>query len=569
MAFGSIGSATPEIMSRKQKKKRGKLPAGGAGGGQETAEMISGGTATSSWENPFSKSLIEMEPATARTASAQADPIGTAQSSSAHGGAEEAMRQNHQLDAIPPAGNDFAPEPESGGFFSRLTRWWRGPGEALAIQIAPPETPRTVPARAHRSPAAPSAGATVELVKADSQEESTAPAAGRSPAEQVHAMLAMERVQLELEAVRRELQEERERSRGQIRQLETDRDMNRALAGRAAAEHDDLEGHTNVLRRSVAALERQLQEERATSATRLSTLAGERDEASAERLALQARVQSQETELQALRPQKLQLGEELKQSREAQSRLESLLERLKGDLDVLQAKAREAAEAAQGKLCDREAELERRNAAVEQARAERIRIEERAGLVQKALEVVEQQLREERDAAKAQMQRFESELGAARQQDSPERSQTTNSRMQRLESRWGDLKSRLLPKDRELQELRQQTEEFRLRIAELETALAETQTLASVSQYRDRSSGTQSAVLGTASPPLTAEGVEALYRQAMVPLTVLMASADLLMLARGLKPDLQQSAKEIKEQGQTLLEIIKSFTLPPEHHKTN
>jgi DNA repair exonuclease SbcCD ATPase subunit len=543
-------------MSRKNKKKRDKLPAGGAERGREAAETISGETRTSSFSNPFSKNLVKMEPATG-TSSGHTGSIRTAQSASV---------QEEPPDTVTSAGDELA---TAEGFFSRLARWWLGPTEAAAVQVTLPEPARTVSPEVHRLPATPSPNAPLEPARIDSQRESTASAAGRPSAEQVQAMLAVERVQLELDATRRELREERERLQERIRQLEADRDTNRALAGRAVAERDEIEGHTNVLRRSVTALERQLQEERATSATRLSSLGGERDEAAAERLALQARVQSQETELQALRLQKLQLEEELNQSRMTQSQIESLLERLKGDMDVAQAKAREATEAAQQDLRDMEAELTRRNAAAEQARAERLRIEEHASLLQKALDVTEQQLREEREANQAQIQRFEKELAAGRQQESSERSQAMTSRMHRLESRWEDLKSRILPKDRELQELRQQTEEFRAKIGELEAALAEAQTLTSISQYRDRSSATQSAALGTSSPPLTSEGVEALYRQAMVPLTVLMASADLLMLEPGLKPDLQQSAKDIREQGQALLDIIKSFTLPPEHLKTN
>jgi len=49
---------------------------------------------------------------------------------------------------------------------------------------------------------------------------------------------------------------------------------------------------------------------------------------------------------------------------------------------------------------------------------------------------------------------------------------------------------------------------------------------------------------------------------------VLMASADILMMNTKLDAKVLESLQEIKTQGQSLLDLIKSFTLPPEAKKS-
>ena len=51
-------------------------------------------------------------------------------------------------------------------------------------------------------------------------------------------------------------------------------------------------------------------------------------------------------------------------------------------------------------------------------------------------------------------------------------------------------------------------------------------------------------------------------------LTVLMASADIVLMNPKLDPKAKGSVQDIKTEGQALLELIKSYTLPPETKKT-
>ena len=55
----------------------------------------------------------------------------------------------------------------------------------------------------------------------------------------------------------------------------------------------------------------------------------------------------------------------------------------------------------------------------------------------------------------------------------------------------------------------------------------------------------------------------------MSKLTVLMASADIMLMNPRLEPAARESAQEIKTQGQSLLDLIKSYTLPPESQRSH
>ncbi|MBI3935302.1 MAG: hypothetical protein HY316_11490 [Acidobacteria bacterium] len=429
-----------------------------------------------------------------------------------------------------------------------------------------------------------------------------------SAVDRVHAVLMLERVLPELEEIKRQLQQEKESAQARIRDLENERDRIRAEAERARNDRGDIEGHTNVLRKSVAALERQLQEEKATAAKNAEEY--------------EARIRSFEDAIKNSRSPVSQLRAELEESQTQRERLESLLERSKGELETAQRQLQEEREAAQGRIRQLQSELARKGGASEQAISERARIEERAGLVQKALDVMEQQLREERESAAKQIQQLESELdqsraksaqletrvdtligelekgkgrsrkkGSAAEPESEEGStlttrsagriqalenelatassamsaerQSATTRISRLESRWENLKTRLLPKDREISDLRLQAEEFRAQIEALEAALAKSR------QEAPASSGEAAAgEAGSGLLPLSREAVEKLYHQSMGKLTVLMASADIVLMNPKLDPKTKGSIQDIKTEGQSLLELIKSYTLPPEVQKS-
>jgi chromosome segregation ATPase len=436
-----------------------------------------------------------------------------------------------------------------------------------------------------------------------------------SGAERVHAALRLDQLEEELEETKRTLQQEREKAQAKIRDLESERDRLRSEANHVQSGGGDLERHANVLRKSVTALERQLQEERET---------GAKNAEDADR-----KIQALEEALKNARSPVSQMRGDLEESHAHRERLESLVERYKGELEAAQHQVQELQEeqeAAQGKIRQFESELSRKSGVSDTAKIERARIEERAALVQKALDVMEQQLREEREASGKQIQQLEKERDQARaksaqhetrvatllrelesakgsgrskkkgQPAEPEPEEGTTlttrsegrvfslekelatstplalqgkqaaaTRISRLESRWEDLKSRLLPKDREITELRQQTEQFRAEVHRLEVALAEAQ-----QQKPDEGAPAESAPAPAGSlMALSADAVQTLYSQSMSKLTVLMASADIMMMNPKLEPKVKESMQEIKDQGQSLLDLIKSYTIPPDAPKSH
>lgn len=520
---------------------------------------------------------------------------------------EQTRRAADALESLPETERMTAPkrlseeQQESGGIIARLMRWWRGPSP-VTVRI-PSNPPGSMEAAELVSPP----GVVPEQAPAPvSAHASGTPISGPSSAvSQVHAALMVERLQSELEETRRQLQQERESAQAKVLELERERIQLRQEAERLQKERDGIEAHTNVLRKSVAALERQLQEERETAAKNIEEY--------------EARIRSFEESLKSSRAPVADLRAELEESRAQRDRLESLLERSRVELEVAQRQLREELDVAHGRIQQLESELSRKSGASDQAAAERARIEERASLVQKALEVMEQQLREEREESGRQIRQLEAELEQARAkamqletrvstligelekgktrsqkkgspEPEPEESttlttrtagriralekelasdttpvpadrQTTTTRISRLESRWEELKSRLLPKDKEIVELRHRVGELQGQVEELETALA-----AARQEPGEPADASPKEEARGGLLPLSKESVEALYTQSMGKLTVLMASADILMMNPKLDAKVQESLREIKGQGQALLELIKSYTLPPESH---
>jgi len=500
------------------------------------------------------------------------------------------------------SGASVAEDPPA-GLIARISRWWRGPSP-VRVPSNPPESlsPEKPPglARAAEPAARPIVSDPVPKVTS-----TTGPAADR-----VNMALRLDRALADLEAARHDLAQERERSQARIRDVEAERDQLRADSERARYGRSEVEGHTNMLRKSVTALERQLQEDRDTAAKNA-------EEA-------EARIHALEEALQNARAPASHLRGEMEDNRAQRDRLESLADRFKSELETAQRQLQEEREAAGSKIQQLESELARKSGATDTALAERTRIEERAALVQKALEVMEQQLREEREASSAQIRQLEAERDqnrakltqletragsliaeldrskgrsrkkAAEPETEPEESillttraearieklenelattgplglaekQTATTRISHLESRWEDLKARLLPKDREISELRQLTDQLRAEVQQLQAALAEArqQPAAAASVGGAEPAGSSSRLA------LTPDAVETLYHQAMSKLTVLMASADIMMMNPRMEPGARETAQEIKAQAQSLLDLIKSYTLPPEAQKSH
>ena len=118
--------------------------------------------------------------------------------------------------------------------------------------------------------------------------------------------------------------------------------------------------------------------------------------------------------------------------------------------------------------------------------------------------------------------------------------------------------------DEEPKSLLRPSEDAAIRIRTLEIALRQAQER---SGQLERELAEQKALLESAREGATSfpsDAAKELYERAVVPLTVLIASADLLLLKPGTDPSLRATAQEIKTQGQTLLELIKKYTLSPE-----
>jgi DNA repair exonuclease SbcCD ATPase subunit len=222
---------------------------------------------------------------------------------------------------------------------------------------------------------------------------------------------------------------------------------------------------------------------------------------------------------------------------------------------------------------------------------ERARIEERAGMVQKALEVLEQQLRDEREAASSQIQQLEADRDKSRARclelEERERSlaEEKEAAQRRPRKKKDGTDANVAELETELEESRALTAKFEARIKSLEDELAtahqqalqERQTAASrveqleaaLNEARDQARRSESKLSaapagGTRTPGLSSEAVESLYHQSMSRLTVLLACADIVLMNPKLEPSVRQTSQEIKTQGQALLDVSKSFTVPPE-----
>jgi chromosome segregation ATPase len=482
------------------------------------------------------------------------------------------------------------------GVMGKLTRWWRGPSPvSVRVPSNPPGAAGGGRASLSATAAAPSEPIRSEQISQVSGGESS------SAVNQIHAVLMLERVLPELEETKRVLRSEREAAKAKVLDLERECDRLRAEAERARNERTEVESHSKVLRKSVSALERQLEEGRIAAAYaaeeyegRLRTLDGSTNDAS-----------SPVDELRA----------ELEKATHEKGELESLLARVKEELETSQQRLQRDQEASRGRIEQLELDLSSTSASRERAISERGQIEERAAVLKKELSVLQRQLNEERESFAKQKQQLEAEVNQSRagseeveplakkgrfhkkkgaledaaaeesstltkgtasrirslekelSTDSPisTEKQTATTRISRLESRWEDLKSRLLPKDREIAELRQQSDEYRLRIEQLESALAaagqksEDSSEPPKAQPEENSAGLQQ---------LTLEAVQALYNQSMGKLTVVMASAEIVLMNPKLDPKARESILEIRTEGQSMLELIKSYTLPPETNKS-
>lgn len=161
----------------------------------------------------------------------------------------------------------------------------------------------------------------------------------------------------------------------------------------------------------------------------------------------------------------------------------------------------------------------------------------------------------------SRVQSLESELITTQ---TPSGKQNLATRIQRLEAKWAELKARLLPNDQELVSLRKQTEDLRAHVQKLEAALAKASKIPGAVEGFAHLTATEQPVRQL----LPAELAQPLYHQTVAPLTVLLASTDIVLMNPKLDPRLRETAQEIKKQGQMLRDIIKYFTLPPDSQQS-
>ncbi|OFW40027.1 MAG: hypothetical protein A3J28_05380 [Acidobacteria bacterium RIFCSPLOWO2_12_FULL_60_22] len=381
------------------------------------------------------------------------------------------------------------------GLLARLSRWLQGPEQPSA---APPEIPQPPPtpngapelwppieAAAPKPPPAEASDIEPMPTPIEEVEEPSPKPVAHSPASNVDhvlAILTLERVLPELDAVRRELDEVKETAALRTRQLEAERDQSQAEANAARAEKSEIETRAGMLRKAVDTFERQLQEAKETAEERIRQLVTERDQSLAQ--AERSRADQHDTHLR--------------------------IRQLEAQFDINQ-----ASHTAQ----------------------EWSALELRVGTLQEELDASQRRFREEGEAAEA--------------------------RLRLLETEREKLAAQLASQEQEVLTLRER----------METALAEARKPEAQPAELAADTGTPRA---EPSPPqegaptaavLDAAQLADFYQQSMSILTVILASVELLAMNPRLEPSLRETAQEIRAQGKRLVDLIRSYTLPPKSEK--
>ena len=476
--------------------------------------------------------------------------------------------------------------------------------------------------------------------------ESSASKKAETPATDHDATLQklgeLDRLREENVALKKNLEDERQLARVQLGQMEVQGNELRSTADKVRGERGDLEARAAVLRKSVTALERQLQDEREKFNKELERTATQRDTLLQDVAELNERIVTLEKDQEAAtisntRSTTMGLSTEIGASHAHISRLESLVQRLEDEVESSQRELATEKEKSRRTADEWETKLKQSERAVSHVNAERQRIEGSASMVQVAVEALEQQVREQREAMECQAKLMDSErsqararsgeqeqkilslqaqleaanmagaiddnsdttvtaldtaltetithsalaesrivllegeLEAARNQVSKE-AESSAERIKKFEARWEEIQQQLMPKDQELTELRPLVNQLKAQVKSLEAALAkaqaQTQAQAGVAGV---ASGTENQPFGFNDPTFAQVGVrlpadiaEPFYHQSMAPITVMMACADILNMSKKVDPSLKSTVAEFKTQTQTLLDLIKSYTLPPD-----
>ena len=485
----------------------------------------------------------------------------------------------------PAAGESSQASP---GIFARLAGWWRGltgPGESVvlraepparapeapAVEVAPPEPP---------PPPRPDFSGPVDDDPVSTLETSLRLAAGLEKLQQKlqNRERHVDSLREQRNQLHHQLSEERQAADGRIRTLEEELTGLRSHAEEPAPQLQEALAASDA---RIQALEAELTQERDNATTAQAALAAQesrlraleeeiaRMDAPIEEALEQLRLEREAT-LQRMRSLEADLGAAREQAAAAEARAQAL------ETDLNAARAR--ADAADGRAAARDAELEQSRADIERARAElesaRAVASEMADRAEKAAEPP-RELMAELDAER----RLAQELGLkveelARKLAVAEREQ----------------EGALAHGQRDLGQSQQESHRALTQVRDLEAALQQAEQLAqqreaelvSVKRQLESAEAEKEASRPAIRPPVGAEhkreqaqpappaGDEAsalvvaeLYKQALTPLTVLVASADLLVMS--LKdPSLKESAQDIKFQTQALMELMKKAAQPPD-----
>ncbi|MSO19880.1 MAG: hypothetical protein EXQ56_05345 [Acidobacteria bacterium] len=491
---------------------------------------------------------------------------------------------------------------------------------------------------------APARALPAEDTKPASNKESSAPKKAETPATDNDVTLQkvgeLDRLREENGALKKKLDEERQLARVQLGQMEVQGNELRSTADKVRGERGDIEARAAVLRKSVTALERQVQDEREKFNKELERTATQRDTLMQEVAELNECIvtlekDQEETTLSNTRSTTMGLSTEIGASHAHISRLESLVQRLEDEVENSQREFATEKEKSRRTADEWEAKLKQSERAVSQAHAERQRIEGSASMVQMAVEALEQQVREQREAMECQAKLMDSERSQARARSGEQEqkilslqaqleaasmvgsiddnsdttvtaldtaltetlthsalaesrillldgeleatrnqvlkeAESSAERIKKFEARWEEVQQQLLPKDQELTELRPLVNQLKAQVKTLKAALAKGQAQAQAG-VAGAASGTENQPFGFNDPTFAQTGVrlpadiaEPFYHQTMAPITVMLACADILNMSKKVDPSLKSTVAEFKTQTQTLLDLIKRYTLPPD-----
>jgi len=396
------------------------------------------------------------------------------------------------------------PSPPS-GVWGRLAHWWRELNQPVVsesfIPILRSESPQKMAVRESGSSEAEAPEAASEFTPA-------------AEGDGVHAASTLERALPELEAARRELAEYKEQAEARIRQLETERDLSRAEVVGAREQRRQAETRAGMLERSLEAMEHRLHEERESYEARVRQCETERDQLRADIESAQAERQPLDVRWQALEAQLEEAHRQLSEMKEAGAMPASHPETHTGD----------------SRWQAQEEELE---AARQEAFAQREAVQEQL-----------QQLLGEREQLASQLAAREQETLSLRQS-----ARLMEATARSLEQALQETQERLYKAETGRKGRRRKDQDV------LQEKAGENESEAPQSQA---SAG------GAYGLPLPAAMAADLYERSVMPLTVLLATADLLLMNPQFEGSAQEAVRDIKAQGQKLLEIIKEYTQPPE-----